>query len=66
MRGIPDTAWRKSSRSMNQGACVEVALGGEGVSVRDSKEPFGPVLTVSWRQWAMFVRNSWTVPGRSE
>lgn len=59
-------SWKRSSYSGGNGNCVEVALGGEGVSVRDSKEPFGPVLTVSWRQWAMFVRNSGAVPGRSE
>ncbi|SDQ11557.1 DUF397 domain-containing protein [Actinopolyspora saharensis] len=66
MRGALGTEWRKSSRSMNQGACVEVAFGGEGVSVRDSKEPFGPVLTVSRGQWAMFVRNTRTAPGQGE
>lgn len=55
MRGTPDTEWRKSSRSMNQGACVEVALGGGRVSVRDSKDPASAVLTVASRQWTAFV-----------
>ncbi|WP_438387813.1 DUF397 domain-containing protein [Actinopolyspora saharensis] len=58
--------WRKSSYSDNGSDCVEVAFGGAGVSVRDSKEPFGPVLTVSRGQWAMFVRNTRTVPGQGE
>ncbi|SDQ11591.1 DUF397 domain-containing protein [Actinopolyspora saharensis] len=48
--------WRKSSYSGGNGNCVEVALGGEGVSVRDSKEPAGAVLTVASRQWVTFVR----------
>ncbi|WP_438387815.1 DUF397 domain-containing protein [Actinopolyspora saharensis] len=48
--------WRKSSYSNHQGACVEVALDDEGVSVRDSKDPAGAVLTVASRQWATFVR----------
>ncbi|NHD17604.1 MULTISPECIES: DUF397 domain-containing protein [unclassified Actinopolyspora] len=60
------TRWKRSSYSGGNGNCVEVALGDEGVSVRDSKEPFGPVLTVSRGQWAMFVRNTRTAPGRSE
>ncbi|WP_017975936.1 DUF397 domain-containing protein [Actinopolyspora halophila] len=47
--------WLKSSYSNHQGACVEVALGGAGVSVRDSKEPASAVLTVDSRKWTAFV-----------
>ncbi|WP_433532651.1 DUF397 domain-containing protein [Micromonospora sp. CA-263727] len=49
--------WRKSSRSGNQGNCVEVAdaLPGGGVGVRDSKDPNGPVLTFSPSSWAAFT-----------
>ena len=39
----PPAVWRKSTRSQNEGACVE--LGNTG-AVRDSKNPTGPVLTV--------------------
>lgn len=51
------TAWRKSSYSGNGGAnCVEVACNLPGVvAVRDSKNPDGPVLTVSENEWASFI-----------
>ncbi len=50
-------AWRKSSRSGdNGGNCVEVARNLPGVvAVRDSKNPHGPVLTVSTDEWARFI-----------
>ncbi|MYZ36582.1 DUF397 domain-containing protein [Streptomyces sp. SID4917] len=42
---VPVTAWRKSSYSNHNGACVEVAAHGpEAVAFRDSKVPDGPVL----------------------
>jgi hypothetical protein len=52
-----DPRWRKSSYSGNGGAnCVEVASGRPGVvAVRDSKNPDGPVLTVSRDEWARFI-----------
>jgi hypothetical protein len=40
--------WRKSSYSTGEGECVEVAaLPAGAVSVRDSKDPDGPRLTLS-------------------
>lgn len=37
--------WRKSTRSNDQGECVEVAAFAAGVfGVRDSKNPGGPAL----------------------
>jgi hypothetical protein len=49
--------WRKASRSSsNGGNCVEVARNLRGiVAVRDSKNPNGPVLTVSRDEWASFT-----------
>ncbi len=41
--------WKKSTRSGNEGACVELRLApgsdGQAVQVRDSKDPGGPALT---------------------
>ena len=49
-------AWKKSSRSTGNGACVEVKSPAvETVVVRDSKDPQGPVLTFSPAAWASFV-----------
>ena len=38
-------AWRKSKRSQQGADCVEVAALPNGVAVRDSKNPDGPMLT---------------------
>lgn len=38
-------SWRKASYSAGNGECVELASGAGRVSVRDSKDPEGPVLT---------------------
>ena len=49
--------WRKSTRSNNGGACVEVATNLPGiVAVRDSKNPDGPVLISDPGNWRVFVR----------
>ncbi|MFE2271287.1 DUF397 domain-containing protein [Streptomyces lavendulae] len=50
-------AWRKSSYSGDTGGnCVEVAPQPALVAVRDSKNPDGPVFTVSPAAFAAFVR----------
>lgn len=38
--------WRKSTRSDASNICVEAALVGEVVGLRDSKNPDGPVLAI--------------------
>ncbi|MEO3742157.1 DUF397 domain-containing protein [Plantactinospora sp. B5E13] len=48
--------WRKSSRSSNQGACVEVGGGLPGrVLVRDSKDPVGGTLAFRAAAWSTFL-----------
>jgi len=55
---MPDTpdslSWHRSRRC-GDGACVEVAVFGDEVWVRDSKDPTGPVLRFSRAEWAAFL-----------
>ncbi|MBO4208741.1 DUF397 domain-containing protein [Micromonospora echinofusca] len=52
---LATAAWRKSSRSGDQGACVEMAAVAQTVAVRDSKDPDGPVLLFTPTAWAAFA-----------
>ncbi|MDT3396631.1 DUF397 domain-containing protein [Streptomyces sp. B1866] len=47
--------WRKSSFSVGEGQCVEVAAGRDLIRVRESDDP-GVVLTTVPRVWRTFVR----------
>ena len=48
--------WKKSSKSgSNGGSCVEVLRRDEAIQVRDSKDPHGPILTFTRREWEAFV-----------
>jgi len=41
-------AWRKASHSAGNGECIEVAsVPGLRISIRDSKDPDGPILSCS-------------------
>lgn len=45
---LTNAKWRKSSYSgSNGGDCVELADAVDGVAVRDSKDPDGPVLLLT-------------------
>jgi len=50
-----EARWRKSSRSSNTGSCVEVALTGQAVGVRDSKYSDGPILIFPAGRWSTFL-----------
>lgn len=50
----PGITWRKSSFSVDN-HCVEIAkLPDDGVAVRDSKDPDGPVLRFNAEAWKAF------------
>jgi Domain of unknown function (DUF397) len=54
-----DDDYRKSRHSIGDGDCVEVAVHGAHVFVRDSKDPTGPTLvesTASWMNWIESIR----------
>jgi Domain of unknown function (DUF397) len=54
----PAAHWRKSSFSMSNGDCVEVALmAGNRVGVRDSRANAGPSLRFSPDVWTAFLRD---------
>ena len=56
--GAGDAAvhWIKSSLSFANGDCVEVArLPDRRVGVRHSKDPAGPVLRFTPREWLAFI-----------
>jgi hypothetical protein len=51
----PNT-WQTSSRSGNNGACVEVMSIGDAVRVRDTKDNGnGPVLSFTAQEWTAFI-----------
>jgi hypothetical protein len=59
MPGLSESVWRKSSRSnSNGGQCVEVATNLPNVSVRDSKDRFGPILSFSRVAWTAFINGT--------
>jgi hypothetical protein len=51
---VPEAVWRKGSRCGN-GECVEVALEGGAVLVRNSRRPDN-VLEFTLSEWAVFAQ----------
>ncbi|WP_338605124.1 DUF397 domain-containing protein [Saccharopolyspora sp. SCSIO 74807] len=49
------TGWRKSSRSSQQTACVEVGRAADGAAVRDTKDRAAGYFTTTSGQWTAFV-----------
>ncbi|NEA28135.1 DUF397 domain-containing protein [Actinomadura bangladeshensis] len=52
---LPQTRWRKSTRSGGTGDCVEVADLAANVGVRDSKDPDAQHLAFALNTWTAFV-----------
>lgn len=50
--------WRKSTRSGDNGQCVEVRRVDATIEVRDSKDRSGPVLSFTLAEWAAFTAGS--------
>ena len=50
--------WRKSLRSVANGACVEVAPATGTIAVRDSVNPVGPEIRYSTGTWQTFIADA--------
>ncbi|WP_067507500.1 DUF397 domain-containing protein [Actinoplanes sp. TFC3] len=53
-----DHIWRTSTRSGDNGQCVEVRRVSDTIEVRDSKNQTGPVLTFTFAEWAAFTNGT--------
>lgn len=53
--GQDEIIWHKSTASGPAGNCVEVAVVGDSVLVRSSRDPLGSVLSFSRQEWAAFL-----------
>jgi hypothetical protein len=54
---MSDLQWRKARRSVNNGACVEVAPVSRQMFIRDSTDRSGPVMRYSHRSWGILVED---------
>jgi Domain of unknown function (DUF397) len=57
LEGPDSLDWRKSSLSNSIG-CLEIAVDGDSVLVRDSKHRDGPVLGFSLLEWQQFEQGA--------
>lgn len=55
---ILDSPWRKSRRSVSNGACVEAASGSRTIVVRDSVDPDGSVVRYPAKSWQAFIADA--------
>ena len=52
---LDPTRWVKASASGGTGDCVEMRRNGEGIEVRDSKDPDGPTLLYTPSEFAAWL-----------
>ncbi|MGH3189943.1 MAG: DUF397 domain-containing protein [Streptosporangiaceae bacterium] len=52
---VRDLQWRKATRSVGNGACVEVAAVNGQIAIRDSNNPDGHILRYSAKAFRSFV-----------
>lgn len=50
----PASAWKRST-FCGETSCVEIAITGDGIGVRDSKLATSPVLSFTRSEWDAFV-----------
>lgn len=55
---VDATAWRKATRSVANGACVEVGPAVGAIIVRDSVDRSGPVVSYSASAWQVFITST--------
>lgn len=55
---VPAADYRKASRSVHNGACVEVGSTSAHVLVRDSVNPVGAVITYPQVAWQGFIHSA--------
>ena len=55
MSSPTEVPWIKASASSGAGQCVEMRRTESAIDVRDSKNPDGPVLVLTRRQWQSFI-----------
>lgn len=48
--------WRKSTASGHNGNCVEIAAVGDSIVIRNSRSPFGSVLSFTRQEWGAFLK----------
>ncbi|WP_405147228.1 DUF397 domain-containing protein [Sphaerisporangium sp. NBC_01403] len=52
---LAGVSWQKSSFSGGGNDCVEIAVIGESIAARDSKNPSGPTIQFSSSEWRTFL-----------
>jgi hypothetical protein len=55
---LAGAAWRKSTHSSGNGACVEVAFVGGVVALRDSKDTARPAMFFYADEWDAFLKGA--------